>query len=111
MVHVEYGEIEEFVNEVVKRFEPQRVILFGSYADGSISSGSDVDLMVIMDFEGRPQLQAFRIRRDIKRTFPLDLIVRKPSEIDRRLAEGDFFLEAVLKNGKVLYERPGHRMA
>lgn len=100
--------IEEFVNEVVKRFDPHRVVLFGSYASGQELPDSDVDLLVIMDFDGRPQTQALKIRKGIKRAFPLDLIVRKPSEIDYRLREGDYFFKDILENGKVLYERTSH---
>ncbi len=100
-------EIEKFVKEVVHKFDPHRVILFGSYASGQAAPGSDVDFLVIMDFEGRPHLQAFNIRKQIKREFPLDLIVRRPSDIDYRLAEGDFFIKEILENGKVLYERIG----
>jgi predicted nucleotidyltransferase len=103
-----HDQIEKFVNEIVQKFDPVRVILFGSYASDQTSPGSDVDLLVVMDFEGRPQLQAFKIRKEIQRSFPLDLIVRKPFEIEQRLAEGDFFLKEVLKDGKVLYESAGH---
>lgn len=105
-----HDQIEKFVNEIVQKFDPVRVILFGSYASDRTSPGSDVDLLVVMDFEGRPQLQAFKIRKEIQRSFPLDLIVRKSSEINQRLAEGDFFLKEVLKDGKVLYESTGHWM-
>ena len=107
MDQVTHNEIEEFVNEVVQVFDPQRVILFGSHANDQASPGSDVDLLVIMDFEGRPQLQAFNIRKRIKRTFPLDLIVRRPSDINDRLAKGDFFLKDIVDKGKVLYESTG----
>ena len=103
-----HDQIEKFVNEIVQKFDPVRVILFGSYASDQTSPGSDVDLMVVMNFEGRPQLQALKIRKEIQRSFPLDLIVRKPSEIDQRLEEGDFFLKEVLRDGKVLYESTGH---
>ena len=103
-----HDQIEKFVNEIVQKFDPVRVILFGSYASDQASPGSDVDLLVVMDFEGRSKLQAFKIRKEIQRSFPLDLIVRKPSEIDQRLAEGDFFLKEVWKDGKVLYESTGH---
>ena len=103
-----YEKIEEFVNEVVKKFDPHRVVLFGTYASGQDSTDSDVDLLVIMDFEGRPQTQALEIRREIERNFPLDLIVRKPSEIDYRLREGDYFFKDIMENGKVLYERASH---
>ena len=100
-------EIERFVNEVVHKFDPHRVILFGSHASGHVLPDSDVDLLVIMEFHGRPQSQAFKIRREVSRTFPLDLIVRKPSEINYRIAEGDYFFRDILENGKVLYERTG----
>jgi predicted nucleotidyltransferase len=103
-----HDQIEEFVNELIEKFDPVRVILFGSYASDQTSPGSDVDLLVVMDFEGRPQLQAFKIRKEIQRSFPLDLIVRKPSEIDRRLVQGDFFLKEVFEEGRVLHESTGH---
>ena len=103
-------EIEKFVNEIVHKFDPHQVILFGSYAGGHPSPGSDVDLLVIMDFEGRPQLQAYEIRKEIQRSFSLDLIVRKPYEINKRVSQGDFFIKEILEDGKVLYERTGHWM-
>jgi predicted nucleotidyltransferase len=108
MDQIIYDQIEKFVNEIVHKFDPLRVVLFGSYASDKTSPDSDVDLLVIMDFKGRSQLQALKIRKEIQRSFPLDLIVRKPSEINQRLAEGDFFLKEVLKDGKILYERTGH---
>lgn len=110
MEKVMYTEIEKFVNKVVLKFDPHRVILFGSYANSLESPDSDVDLLVIMDFDGRPQHQAFNIRRKIRRDFPLDLIVRRPSDVNYRLAAGDFFLKDILENGKVLYERTDHGM-
>jgi predicted nucleotidyltransferase len=101
------GEIHDFVNKVAQRFKPHKIILFGSHAANQATPGSDVDLLVVMEFEGRPQLQALNIRRQLKRKFPLDLIVRRPSDIQYRLAEGDFFLKDIFENGKVLYERAG----
>jgi len=101
------NEIEKFVHEVAQKFHPEKIILFGSHATKQASHGSDVDLLVIMDFEGRPQVQAFNIRKRINRDFPLDLIVRRPSDIEYRLAEGDFFFKEIIENGKVLYERAG----
>lgn len=101
------SEINKFANEIAMRFKPEKIILFGSHAINQASQGSDVDLLVIMDFEGRPQVQALNIRRQIKRNFPLDLIVRKPTEIKYRLDKGDFFFKDIVENGKVLYARSG----
>ncbi len=100
-------EIEVFVNQIVERFSPERVVLFGSQASAKTTLESDVDLLVIMDFEGRPHEQAFEIRKAIKRSFPLDLIVRRPSDVEQRLIMGDFFMKDIIEEGKVLYERTG----
>lgn len=103
-------EIRNFVNEVVQRFDPERIVLFGSHVSDSTNADSDVDLLVVMDFEGRPHQQAFEIRRTIKRSFPLDLLVRRPADVDRRLRMGDFFIKDIMQEGRVLYERAGSGM-
>jgi uncharacterized protein len=103
-------EIEHFVGQIVSRFNPERVILFGSHARGQTSTDSDVDLLVIMDYEGRPHEKAFEIRKEIPRKFPLDLLVRCQKEIDRRLQMNDLFFKEILQKGKTLYERAGGRM-
>lgn len=97
--------IKKYVNNIAKRFNPEQIILFGSYAYGAPKSDSDVDLLIIMEFNGRAAEQAFEIRKAIKRTFPLDIIVRRPLEVRRRVEAGDFFLKEATEKGKVLYER------
>lgn len=104
---VKRSDIIEYANEVAKRFHPERIILFGSYAEGQASDDSDVDLLIEMDHDQSTLQQALVIRKAIKRTFPLDLIVKSPREIRRRLQQNDFFLETIMKNGLVLYERAG----
>ncbi|MCL0033780.1 nucleotidyltransferase domain-containing protein [Thermodesulfovibrionales bacterium] len=98
-------EIKSFVNDVAKRFNPERIILFGSHASGDATPDSDVDILVVMDFKSRPHQQSFEIRRAIKRSFPLDLLVRRPADIDYRLKLGDFFIKEIVREGKVLYEK------
>ena len=98
-------EIQQYVQQIAVHFHPERIVLFGSYASGNPDESSDVDLLVMMDFEGSPQEQAFRIRRALPRSFPLDLLVRRPEEVERRIHMGDFFLKEVLEKGQVLHER------
>ncbi len=102
--------VKEFANRVAARFSPERIILFGSHASGESAADSGIDLLVIMDFEGRPHQKAFEIRKSIDRTFPLDLLVRKPADVARRMNQGDFFLGDIIRKGEVLYERPGKGM-
>ena len=101
---------EERLNEVAKRlveaFDPQRIILFGSHACGQASPDSDVDLLIVMESDERPAARASRVSRLLRpRPFPMDLLVRTPREIKRRLEMEDQFIREILENGRVLYER------
>ncbi len=100
------SEIQQFVDQVARRFDPERVVLFGSYARGAPHASSDVDLLVIMAHDSRNIDKACEITRSVDRSFPLDLIVRKPDETRRRLKDHDVFLGSVMREGRVLYARP-----
>ena len=93
------------VQQIVDQFRPARVILFGSYAYGAPGPASDVDVLVVMETPLREAEQAVQICRAIDYHFALDLLVRTPATLQRRLALGDPFLHEVLSKGIVLYER------
>jgi predicted nucleotidyltransferase len=96
--------IRRFARQVAERFEPDKIILFGSYAYGTPHADSDVDILVIMP--ARNQIdQAVRIRWDVPARFPMDLLVRTPATMKWRLAEGDLFHTEIVTKGKVLYEK------
>lgn len=103
-------EIQAFVDQVVRRFHPLSVILFGSHAYGNPTENSDVDLMVIMPHRGSGAQAATRIRLACPRAFPMDLLVRTPAEIRRRLRMGDPFLCEVMSKGIVLHESRNARV-
>lgn len=96
--------IQTFARKVAKEFKPQKIILFGSYAYGNPTADSDVDVLIVMSFSGRNPEKATEIWMATKPKFPVDIMVRKPSELKKRLAMGDFFLQDVVNMGKVLYE-------
>ncbi len=98
------GEIRRFALQIAADFKPQRIILFGSYADGHPTSDSDVDLLIVMPFKGRAVQQAIKIRRAVDSPFPVDLVVRTPQQIKTRLKWGDSFLQGILDRGQVVYE-------
>jgi len=100
-------QIQAYATSVARAFRPERIVLFGSRARGAHAPDSDVDLLVVMRHRKRNVEQALEIDRRIHRTFPLDLIVRKPSEVRQRLAQNDLFLAAILREGKTLYESRG----
>lgn len=98
-------DIRQYANAIVRTFNPERVVLFGSYAEGHPTEDGDVDLLVVMSHKGRDVEHAFEIRRTIPRTFPLDLVVRTPEGVQHRLRQNDTFLTAIWRTGKTLYER------
>jgi predicted nucleotidyltransferase len=101
--------IRRFARQVAERFRPDKIILFGSQAQGTPDEDSDVDILVVMP--ARNELdQAVRIRLAVERNFPLDLLVRTPKNLAWRLAEGDWFLREVMAEGKVLYEKADERV-
>ncbi len=96
--------IKNLCKEIVDRFRPDKVILFGSYAYGVPTPDSDIDLLVVMPFDGRVHEQAVKIRRDLNSTLPIDLLVRTPEQVRERVEMEDFFMREIVDQGKVLYE-------
>lgn len=96
--------ISSLANQIAAEFHPDKIILFGSYAYGAPSEDSDVDLLVVLPFEGKGVYKSVEILSKINPAFPLDLIVRTPEQIETRLKLNDFFLREVVEKGKVLYE-------
>ena len=97
-------EIKAVSREIVRRFNPQRIILFGSHAWGKPTEDSDVDLLVILPFEGPGPEKSAEILAKVPHRVPLDVIAATPERIQERLAIGDMFIEDVVENGVVLYE-------
>ena len=96
--------ITEMVNKIKTQFAPQKVILFGSYAWGKPTEDSDIDLFVIMESNLRRDERARRIQKIFPdRTFPLDIIVYTPKEVEQSMERGNPFIEEILTKGGVLY--------
>jgi len=98
--------IQSVVDQIVASFQPEKIILFGSYAYGTPRPESDLDLCVIMQTSLSETEQAATICRRIQYRFGLDLIVCKPQRLAQRLEWGDSFLKEVINKGVVLYESP-----
>src|ERR1700692_327198 len=82
--------IRRFARRIAERFQPEKIILFGSYAYGEPNADSDVDLLIVMP--ARNQIdQAVKIRLALDAPFPMDLIVRTPTKLKRRIKYGDVF--------------------
>ena len=100
-------QLEEVTKHIIEAFNPQRIIVFGSHAYGQPTPDSDVDLLIVMESHERPATRAMRISKLLRpRPFPMDILVRTPEEIQQRLEMGDYFIQEIMTQGRVLYERP-----
>jgi uncharacterized protein len=97
-------DIREIVQQIAERFRPQKVILFGSYAQGTPTKDSDVDLLVIMETNEQALHAAARISAAIDHPFPLDILVFRPSELKASLERKGVFATEVMAKGLVLHE-------
>lgn len=77
--------IDDVVRQIAEKFHPQKIILFGSYACGDFHPESDLDLLVVMDTSLREVQQAVQISLNIDYHFGMDLIVRTPANLQKRL--------------------------
>jgi len=96
--------IDQVVAQIVEKFKPQKIILFGSYARGNPRPESDVDLLVVMDTPLREVKQSLEIHQHLNVMFGLDLVVYTPKHLKERDDMGDWFVRDILKEGKILYE-------
>ena len=97
--------IQRYCDAIAAAFKPRKIMLFGSYAYGTPTEDSDVDVLVVMPKSQRlGHRPALRIREKVEADFPVDVLVRDPAFGRDRLREGDCFMEEVTRRGKVMYE-------
>jgi predicted nucleotidyltransferase len=101
--------IRRLAREIAEKFDPEKIILFGSYAYGEPNLESDVDLLVVMPAYNEIN-QEIRIANAVDPPFSLDLLVRTPERLRWRLEAGDWFLREVVGRGRVLYEKTHSRV-
>lgn len=114
-MNVNFNEILENIVEHLKEIvKPKKIILFGSYAQGTQTEDSDIDLLVVTNDENYPsnyneKMEKYLIvskqLRQFKKEIPIDLIVHTLPMHKRFIELGSMFSKDILKNGKVIYER------
>ncbi len=100
---IEHTQIKKFCNQIVQQFRPDQIILFGSYGYGQPTEESDVDLLVVLSFEGENARKSWEILRQTNPSFPVDLLIRTPKKIQERLNLNDGFIREIIEKGQVLY--------
>lgn len=94
------------VKRIAETLHPEKIILFGSYAYGTPTPDSDVDLLVVMKTDAPRKERFLAVSRLLMpRPFAVDIIVKTPQEIETAMQTSNFFIQDVVSQGKVLYER------
>lgn len=91
-------------DNIVRMFHPAYIILFGSYAYGQPDQDSDVDLLVVLPFKGKPTRKALEILKGVNPQIPVDLLVRTPEHVRERVTNNDWFMREILEKGRKIYE-------
>ena len=112
--------LNAIVGHIVERFRPQRVILFGSQARGDATEGSDLDLCVVMDTQGKPPQEIARqieqaiapfaptfLWHDRTLRVPVQVHVFSPEDFEGALLRAGVFVTTIAREGIVLYEAEG----
>lgn len=96
--------IQQIKEKIVSCFQPEKIILFGSYACGIPGKGSDLDLLIIQESDSPRHKRSIPIRRLFRGyRIPMDIIVYTPSELKRYKDIKGSFAHRVLSKGRILY--------
>lgn len=94
------------VKRIAENLNPEKIILFGSYAYGVPTPDSDVDLLVVLNSPQSEKERYLSVCRQLRpRPFAADILVRTSTEMEAALSRGDFFIEDIIRQGKLLYGR------
>ncbi|NMB25746.1 MAG: nucleotidyltransferase domain-containing protein [Firmicutes bacterium] len=99
-------QIQSVVEVLVDHFEPDKIVLFGSYADGTATEQSDIDLLVIKDTDLPKSRRLMGLGRKLTEVLvhPMDILVYTPAEVKEQSDFDLAFVTRILREGKVLYE-------
>jgi predicted nucleotidyltransferase len=98
--------INEIIDRIVSSVDPERIVLFGSYAYGQPKKNSDLDILVIMNSKLPRYKRSVPIYNALAGLLiPKDIVVYAPEEIEEWEDVPQAFISTIIKNGKVIYEK------
>jgi len=99
-------QIKNIVMKIAKKYKPEKIILFGSYAWGKPTKDSDVDLLIIKKTKKDKSNRRLELEMMfLERMMPIDFFIYTPEEIKKRLALNDFFVKNIIQKGQLVYEK------
>ena len=99
--------INAIVEKLVRNYEPEKIVLYGSCARGTMHADSDIDMLIVKNTDKKRHidrwLEVRRLTRDAGRGISFEPLILTPSELQERIKIGDFFVQEILKEGSVLF--------
>ena len=106
MANVTETKIKEVMERIVQEFQPEKIILFGSYAWGAPTKDSDVDLFIVKKGDKSSLEMMQEVNRIVfKRDFAMDFLVYTTQQLEKRKEMGDPFIKLIMESGKILYAK------
>ena len=103
---IDSNKISEVVDRIAHKFNPDKIILFGSYARGISDDGSDLDLLIIQETDLPMHKRGLDIRLSLIGTMiPIDVLVYTKTEFDEEKKKRYSFINSAIRNSKIVYER------
>ena len=98
--------ISEIVNKIAENYDPDKIILFGSYAKGTANTDSDLDFIIVKKTDTPKQKRGREVRKYLLGAMiPIDLKIYTPDEFEKEKNSVYSFLNSAIKNSKLIYER------
>lgn len=99
--------LNDIISQIREKYKPERIILFGSAVRGEFDRDSDLDLLIIKDDVPDCGLERrWQVRKLVKKEgIPVDFLVVKSDEYEKRLKLEDPFLKTIISEGKIVYSR------
>lgn len=96
------NEVEKIKKQIIEKFNPNKIILFGSVAKGLIHKNSDIDICVVMDYESKMDV-INKLYMEVDSEIPIDFVLYKSDEWERYKDDTTTFAFLIEKSGRVIY--------
>ena len=98
-------EIQNIKDQIIMKYNPERIVLFGSVARNSFNDNSDIDILVVKRTDKNKFQRMCELRRMINYNIPLDILVYTPEELELASKQENDFVKTIYNEGVVLYEQ------
>jgi len=106
-------ELKKLSIQIIEKYKPNKIYLFGSVASGKITKDSDIDLLVVKNTKKDYWQRARELSKVVSNIIdvPKDVLNISSKELENRLSAEDFFIKDIINNGKLIYEKNGSKQS